>query len=59
MKTLEANGIAVYVTNPTSLDGVFKNLTQLGELFGTQNKADKLVADLQRRADIDQTSGGK
>jgi iron complex transport system substrate-binding protein len=49
MKTLEANGIAVYVTNPNSLDGVFKNLRQLGELFGTQDTADKLVADLQKR----------
>ena len=49
MKTLEANGIAVYVTNPESLDGVFKNLKQLGELFGTQDTADKLVGDLQKR----------
>jgi len=51
MKTLEQNGIVVYVTNPNSLDGVFKNLTQLGELFGTQDTADKLVGDLQRRVE--------
>ncbi len=51
MKTLETNGIAVYVSNPTSLDGVFKNLKQLGELFGTQDTADKLVADLGRRVE--------
>jgi iron complex transport system substrate-binding protein len=50
-KTLEANGIAVYVTNPTSLDGVLKNLKQLGELFGTQDTADNLVAHLTARVD--------
>lgn len=49
MKTLEANGIAVYVTNPNSLDGVLKNLTQFGELLGTEDSANKLVTDLQRR----------
>lgn len=48
-KTLEQNGIAVYVTNPTSLDLVLKNLSQLGELFGTPDVADALVTDLQRR----------
>lgn len=52
MKTLEANGIAVYVTNPTSLDGVLKNLTQLGVLFGTENLANTLVTDLQRRVTL-------
>ncbi len=51
VKTLEQNGIAVYGTNPTSLDGVMKNLRQLGELFGTQEQADRLVADLQRRVE--------
>lgn len=51
MKTLEANSIAVYVTNPTSLNGVFQNLKQLGELLGTQDQADKLVTDLEQRVD--------
>ncbi|MEO6049956.1 MAG: cobalamin-binding protein [Pyrinomonadaceae bacterium] len=49
MKTLEANGIAVYVTNPTSLDGVMKNLKELGELMGTHEQANQLVADLTAR----------
>ncbi len=50
-KTLEQNGIAVYVTNPTSLDGVFKNLAQLGDLFGREDQANKLVADLKSRVE--------
>ena len=48
-RTLEANGIAVYVMNPMTFDGVFKNLKQLGEIFGLQNTADKLADDLQKR----------
>lgn len=52
MKTLEANGIKVYVTNPNSLDGVFANLRQFGELFGTQAIADKLIADQEKRVSL-------
>ena len=51
MKTLSRQGIAVYVTNPTSLDGVMTNLKQLGELFATQDQADKLVGDLTARVE--------
>jgi iron complex transport system substrate-binding protein len=46
-KTLADNGIGVYVTDPTSIDGVLRNLQQLGELFGT--KADGIVNDLNTR----------
>ncbi len=48
-RTLEANGIAVYVTNPRNLEEVFTNLTKLGELFETEGKTANLVTDLQRR----------
>ncbi len=50
-RTLATNGIAVYVTNPDSLDGVFKNLGDFGELFGTGERAKAVVTDLQRRVD--------
>jgi iron complex transport system substrate-binding protein len=49
MKTLDQNGIAVYVSNPTSLFDVLKNLKELGELFGTTSTTEKLVNDLQTR----------
>jgi iron complex transport system substrate-binding protein len=49
MQTLDRNGIAVYVTNPDSLDGVVKNLRQLGELFGTSSEADKTANGLTQR----------
>ena len=43
--TLDRNGIAVYVMNPTRLDEVFNDLDQLGDLFGTADKTANLVAN--------------
>lgn len=48
-KTLSDNGIAVYVTNPITIEDVLKNLKQLGELFRTEPVADALVSDLKQR----------
>jgi iron complex transport system substrate-binding protein len=49
-KTLEAQGIAVYVSNPKSLDEIFQALVRLGDLFGTKARADELVSNLNSRA---------
>jgi iron complex transport system substrate-binding protein len=49
-KTLEEQGIAVYVSNPKSLDEILEALVRLGDLFGTQAMADDLVSNLGRRA---------
>ena len=49
-KTLGEQGIAVYITNPTTLDQVFGNLKQLAELFGTSDAAEKLITTLSARA---------
>ncbi len=48
-KTLEQNGIAVYVSNPTTLDGVLKGLSNLGDLFGTHDQVQEVIADLTAR----------
>jgi iron complex transport system substrate-binding protein len=48
-KTLEQQNIAVFVTNPTDLDGVYRNLYQLGEIFGTEDKARRTVDEMKRR----------
>lgn len=50
-KTMEQNGIVVFVMDPVNLDGIFKNLRQLGEIFGTGEKAGALVQGLQGRLD--------
>ena len=48
-KTLDEQGIAVYVTKAESLDGVFENLNRLGELLDRKEGADRLVTSLLRR----------
>ena len=50
--TLASNGISVYVTDPDSIEGLFRGLTQLGRLFGTETKAGDVVADLRRRLKV-------
>ena len=52
MKTLEANGIAVYVTNPKDLESVFESLTNLGRLMGTEREAGALVEKLRERSSL-------
>ena len=47
--TLDQNGIAVYVLNPKEMKDVFKDLAQLGDVFGTKEQAERLVEDLQMR----------
>ncbi len=49
MKTLEANGIAVYVSNPGSLEGVMTGIRRLGDLFGTASLANALAESLNER----------
>jgi len=51
MKTLEANGIAVYVTNPTDLIGVFSNLRNLSDLFGTRPDFAGSLSEMELRTD--------
>ncbi|MFS8084761.1 MAG: ABC transporter substrate-binding protein [Acidobacteriota bacterium] len=58
-KQLEQQRIAVYVTNPRSLDEMFRSIETLGDLFGTHDRVEKLVADLRRRADAVRAAVGQ
>lgn len=50
VKALEDLGITVYLlSNPTTLDEMFSNLTTVAELTGNQSEAQTLVASLQER----------
>ncbi len=49
-KTLDANGIAVYVTNPQSVEDVIRNLGQLAMIFDTRGKAEPFVQALDERS---------
>ncbi len=48
-KQLEQQNIAVFVTNPQTLEGVLANLRQLGNMFGTPDKTAELLGNLQAR----------
>jgi iron complex transport system substrate-binding protein len=50
-KQLDQQQIAVYVTNPQSLDDIFRSIQTLGDSFSEHNRAATLVADLRKRAD--------
>jgi iron complex transport system substrate-binding protein len=47
---LSAQQIAVYVTNPQSLDDIFRSIQTLGDLFNEHEHTAGLVAALQKRA---------
>ena len=48
-RQLDQQKIAVYVTNPKSLDELFRSIEKLGDLFGTSETAQKLSSDLRNR----------
>lgn len=50
-KTLAENGIAVFVTDPNSLDAIYRNLGQFGEIFGTQDRAAQVKGEMKARLD--------
>lgn len=53
-KQLESQNIAVFVTNPNSLDDIYKSINKIGEIFGASEKAREIVAGLQKRvADVE------
>jgi iron complex transport system substrate-binding protein len=49
---LSAQQIAVYVTNPQSLDDVLRSIQTLGDLFNQHDQALSVVSSLRTRADV-------
>ncbi|MCY7345915.1 MAG: cobalamin-binding protein [Pyrinomonadaceae bacterium] len=48
-RTLDAQNIAYFVTNPNSLDDIYKSINQIGEIFGSVEKAGQIVGEMKRR----------
>lgn len=48
-RTMQARGIPVFVSAPTTLDDVLADLRRMGEIFGTQEKTLELLTRLQDR----------
>lgn len=48
-KVLDEQGIVYFVTNPQNLDGIYKSIVTVGEIFGRRDKADEVVTSLKKR----------
>ena len=46
---LQSHNIAVFVTDPHDLEGVFRSIEQIGEITGTKEQSDSLVKKLRER----------
>ncbi|MGH9960409.1 MAG: ABC transporter substrate-binding protein, partial [Pyrinomonadaceae bacterium] len=49
-KQLDQQGIAVYITDPRDLEGVFRSIEDLGKLLGAQKRAEEIAGQLRNRA---------
>jgi ABC-type Fe3+-hydroxamate transport system substrate-binding protein len=47
---LQNQNIAVFVTDPRDLEGVFRSIQQIGEIMGQKEQSDLLVTKLRERA---------
>ena len=48
-KTLEKQNINVFVTNPNSLEDIYKSIEKMGEVFGEKENAEEVVKNLRKR----------
>jgi iron complex transport system substrate-binding protein len=46
---LEAQNIAVFVTNPNNLEDIYKSISKIGEIFGNNENAREVLVNLQKR----------
>lgn len=51
VRQLERLGLTVYVTNPEDTKGIMRGIAHIGEITGKQQRAEELIAQLQRRLD--------
>ena len=59
-KQLESQNVAVFVTDPNSLEDVYRTVFQIGEIFRREEKAAQIVEDLKRRVkDVETHVTGK
>ena len=57
---LQSQNIAVFVTDPHDLEGVFRSIQEVGEMLGQKDQADQLVTKLRERtAAVEQAVKGK
>ena len=49
MKQLDGLGITYIVLDPQNIDGILKDIELVGEVTGTQKKAEEVIGDMQNR----------
>jgi iron complex transport system substrate-binding protein len=55
-RQLEGHDIRVFVTDPRDLEGIFRSITQVGEIIGKTNEASTLVTKLRERVNAVETA---
>lgn len=55
-KQLDERQIAVFITDPHDLEGVFRSIKTLGDLLGQQQQAEKVISDLRARVSSVETA---
>lgn len=48
-KTLEKQNINVFITNPNSLEDIYKSVKKMGEIFGETENAEEIIKNLKKR----------
>ncbi|MDQ3179407.1 MAG: cobalamin-binding protein [Acidobacteriota bacterium] len=48
-KQLESQNITIFVTNPNSFDDIYKTISQIGEIFGKNERAREIIFGLKNR----------
>ena len=48
-KTLDEQGIVYFVTNPQNLEGIYKSIDTVGQIFGQTEKARETIENLKKR----------
>ncbi len=48
-KTLEQQGITVFVTNPNNLESIYQSIEKVGEIFEVKDKSSALINGLKQR----------
>lgn len=51
-KVLDEQGIVYFITNPQNLDGIYKSVTTIGDIFGRKDQADEVVTSLKKRVAV-------
>ncbi|MBC7900687.1 MAG: cobalamin-binding protein [Saprospiraceae bacterium] len=56
MQTLDEQNIAVFVTAPDAIEGIYKSILDAGSILGTETNAEEVVTGLKKRVSVVESS---